>query len=208
MSAQATHAMNEWWGKSGMGTMPHALIQMFNGDVVEAARAYHKKFPEDDLVVLIDYNNDVITDGLRVAREFGSELKGVRIDTSRTMIDQYFIRNPEVLGTFDPRGVNPSLVFALRKALDEEGFQHVDIVVTGGFDEKRIREFEAQNVPVDLYGVGSSLLKINIGFTGDNVELNGKPEAKAGRKYRPNPRLERVQLEKKKRNKKEKLIGD
>ena len=37
---------------------------------------------------------------------------------------------------------------------------------------------------------------MNIGFTGDNVELNGKPEAKAGRKYRPNPRLERVQLEK------------
>ena len=35
---------------------------------------------------------------------------------------------------------------------------------------------------------------MNIGFTGDNVELNGKPEAKAGRKYRPNPRLERVQL--------------
>ena len=35
----------------------------------------------------------------------------------------------------------------------------VDIVVTGGFDEKRIREFEAQNVPVDIYGVGSSLLK-------------------------------------------------
>ena len=143
MSAQATHAMNEWWGKSGMGTMPHALIQMFNGDVVEAAKAYHKKFPEDELVVLIDYNNDVITDA-RVAREFGSTLKGVRVDTS--------IRHPEVLGTFDPRGVNPSLVFALRKALDEEGFQHVDIVVTGGFDEKRIREFEAQNVPVDIYG--------------------------------------------------------
>ncbi|MBE7120353.1 nicotinate phosphoribosyltransferase [Bacillus cereus] len=195
MSAQATHAMNEWWGRSGMGTMPHALIQMFNGDVVEAAKAYHKKFPKDELVVLIDYNNDVITDALRVAREFGSTLKGVRVDTSRTMIDQYFIRHPEVLGTFDPRGVNPSLVFALRKALDQEGFQHVDIVVTGGFDEKRIREFEAQNVPVDIYGVGSSLLKMNIGFTGDNVELNGKPEAKAGRKYRPNPRLERVQLE-------------
>ena len=51
------------------------------------------------------------------------------------MIDQYFIRHPEVLGTFDHSGVNPSLVFALRKALDEEGFQHVDIVVTGGFDE-------------------------------------------------------------------------
>jgi nicotinate phosphoribosyltransferase len=195
-SAQATHAMNEWWGKSGMGTMPHALIQMFDGDIVEAARAYHNKFPEDDLMVLIDYNNDVITDALRVAHEFGPLLKAVRVDTSRTMIDQYFIRHPEVLGTFDPRGVNPPLIFALRKALDEEGFQHVKIVVSGGFDQKRIREFESQNVPVDMYGVGGSLLKINIGFTGDNVELNGKPAAKAGRKYRPNPRLERVELKK------------
>ncbi|MEA3320826.1 MAG: nicotinate phosphoribosyltransferase [Bacillota bacterium] len=191
-TAQATHAMNEWWGKKGMGTMPHALIQLFNGDVVEASKAYHAKFPEDDLLVLVDYNNDVITDALRVAREFGDKLKGVRVDTSRTMIDQHFIRHQDVLGTFDPRGVNAPLVFALREALDKEGFQHVKIVVSGGFSEQRIREFEEQNVPVDIYGVGGSLLKIHIGFTGDNVVLNGEPQAKAGRKYRFNERLEKV----------------
>ncbi len=191
-TAQATHAMNEWWGKKGMGTMPHALIQLFNGDVVEASKAYHAKFPEDELLVLVDYNNDVITDALRVAREFGDKLKGVRVDTSRTMIDQHFIRHQDVLGTFDPRGVNAPLVFALREALDKEGFQHVKIVVSGGFSEERIREFEEQNVPVDIYGVGGSLLKIHIGFTGDNVVLNGEPQAKAGRKYRFNERLEKV----------------
>lgn len=191
-TAQATHAMNEWWGKKGMGTMPHALIQLFNGDVVEASKAYHAKFPEDDLLVLVDYNNDVITDALRVAREFGDKLKGVRVDTSRTMIDQHFIRHQDVLGTFDPRGVNAPLVFALREALDKEGFHHVKIVVSGGFSEQRIREFEEQNVPVDIYGVGGSLLKIHIGFTGDNVVLNGEPQAKAGRKYRFNERLEKV----------------
>lgn len=191
-TAQATHAMNEWWGKKGMGTMPHALIQLFNGDVVEASKAYHAKFPEDELLVLVDYNNDVITDALRVAREFGDKLKGVRVDTSRTMIDQHFIRHQDVLGTFDPRGVNAPLVFALREALDKEGFQHVKIVVSGGFSEQRISEFEEQNVPVDIYGVGGSLLKIHIGFTGDNVVLNGEPQAKAGRKYRFNERLEKV----------------
>lgn len=191
-TAQATHAMNEWWGKQGMGTMPHALIQLFDGDVVAAAKAYYAKYPEDDLIVLVDYNNDCITDALRVAREFGDKLKGVRVDTSRTMIDQYFIRHPEVLGTFDPRGVNPPLIFALREALDREGFHHVKIVVSGGFNEQRIIEFEKQGVPVDMYGVGSSLLKIHIGFTGDNVLLNGKHQAKAGRRYRPNPRLEKV----------------
>lgn len=191
-TAQATHAMNEWWGKKGMGTMPHAMIQMFKGDIVEATRAYYKLYPNDDLMALVDYNNDVIMDSLRVAREFGSVLKGVRVDTSRTLIDKYFIRNQHLMGTFDPRGVNPELIFALRNALDEEGFQHVKIVASGGFNEERIRSFEMQNVPVDMYGVGGSLLKVNIGFTGDNVLLNGEPHAKEGRRYRPNPRLEKV----------------
>ncbi|WP_080844397.1 nicotinate phosphoribosyltransferase [Cytobacillus gottheilii] len=190
-SAKATHAMNEWWGKQGMGTMPHALIQLFEGDLVAATRAYKETFPDDELIALVDYNNDAVADSLKVAREFGKELKGVRVDTSRTMIDQYFLRNQHLLGTFDPRGVNAELIFALRKALDDEGFQHVKIVVSGGFNEDRILEFEKQGVPVDTYGVGSSLLKVNIGFTGDNVMIDGKHVAKAGRRYRPNPRLEK-----------------
>ncbi len=192
-TAQATHAMNEWWGKKGMGTMPHALIQMFEGDIVAATKAYQETFPEDELVALVDYNNDAITDSLKVARAFGEDLKGVRVDTSRTMIDQYFLRNQHLLGTFDPRGVNAELIFALRKALDDEGYGHVKIVVSGGFTESRIREFEERGVPVDTYGVGSSLLKITTGFTGDNVMIDGKHAAKAGRRYRPNPRLEKVE---------------
>ncbi|MGL4624647.1 MAG: nicotinate phosphoribosyltransferase [Culicoidibacterales bacterium] len=192
MTAQATHAMNEWWGKQGMGTMPHALIQIFNGDIVAAARAYHATFPDDNLVALVDYNNDVIADTLKVANEFGEKLYGVRIDTSATMIDQYFMRHPEVLGTFDPRGVNPELIFALRKALDDAGHKHVKIIASGGLTAAKIRRFEEIGTPVDTYGVGSSLLKVNIGFTGDNVKLNGEDQAKAGRLYRPNPRLEKV----------------
>ncbi|MBM7649653.1 nicotinate phosphoribosyltransferase [Bacillus ectoiniformans] len=193
-TAMATHAMNEWWGKEGMGTMPHALIQLFNGDIVAATKAYAETYPNDDLITLVDYNNDVITDSLKVAREFGKKLKGVRVDTSRTLIDKYFLRNQHMLGTFDPRGVNAELIFALRSALDQEGFNHVKIVVSGGFNESRITEFEKQGVPVDMYGVGSNLLKIHIGFTGDLVMLNGEAQAKAGRKYRPNPRLEKVEF--------------
>lgn len=191
-TAQATHAMSEWWGKEGIGTMPHAMIQMFQGDVVKASQVYHDMYPEDDLVALVDYNNDVITDALKVANEFGKDLKGVRVDTSRSMVDKFFLRNQHLMGTFDPRGVNPELIFALRNALDESGFSHVKIVVSGGFNEERILQFEKMGVPVDMYGVGTSLLTINISFTGDNVLLNGKGEAKKGRKYRSNPRLERV----------------
>ena len=194
-TAQATHAMNEWWGKEGIGTMPHALIQMFKGDILAASRAYHEIFPEDELMALVDYNNDVITDSLKVAHEFGEKLTAVRLDTSGTMVDKYFLRNYDLMGTFDPRGVNPELIFALREALDSEGFEHVKIVASGGFNQKKITAFEKRGVPVDMYGIGRDLLQVNIGFTGDNVLLNGKPEAKQGRVYRPNDRLERVVLE-------------
>lgn len=192
-TAQATHAMNEWWGKEGMGTMPHALIQMYRGDIVAATKAYYDIFPEDELMALVDYNNDVITDSLKVARAFGEKLSAVRLDTSNTLVDKYFLRNHHLMGTFDPRGVNPELIFALREALDDEGFDFVKIVASGGFDEERILQFEKANVPVDMYGIGRNLLKINIGFTGDNVLLNGTHSAKEGREYRPNPRLEKVE---------------
>src|SRR5690625_4590122 len=196
-TAQATHAMNEWWGKEGIGTMPHALIQMFSGDLVAATKAYYEMYPEDELIALVDYNNDVITDSLKVAHAFGDKLVGVRVDTSRTMVDKYFLRNYDLMGTFDPRGVNPELIFALRDALDSEGFEHVKIVVSGGFNQEKITLFEKRKVPVDMHGIGSDLLNIDRGFSGDNVLLNGEPSAKQGRVYKPNDRLERVILEKK-----------
>src|SRR5438034_1795432 len=48
-------------------------------------------------------------------------------------------------------------------------------------------------VPVDMYGVGSSLFQGRFDFTADVVRVEGKPCAKVGRSYRPNPRLERVE---------------
>ena len=68
------------------------------------------------------------------------------------------------------------------------------IVVSGGFDAERIHAFEAAGVPADAYGVGSSLLRGNTDFTADVVLVDGRPCAKKGREYRPNPRLEPVEL--------------
>ena len=58
------------------------------------------------------------------------------------------------MGDFKPTGVNPRLVEQVREALDAAGHRDVRIVVSGGFDAERIREFEAAGVPVDAYGVG------------------------------------------------------
>lgn len=188
----ATNAMGAWFGGKGVGTMPHALIQGFGGDVVAASRAYLECYPDDALIALVDYNNDVIGDSLALAKAFGSKLQGVRVDTSPMMIDQYFMNHPELLGQFDPRGVNPVLIKALRLALDQAGFEHVQIVASGGFNLAKIKYFLEMATPVDIYGVGASLLKVNIGFTGDCVRLNHQPCAKAGRQFINNPRLTNV----------------
>ena len=97
------------------------------------------------------------------------------------------------MGDFDPRGVNPRLVHKVRDALDGEGFGHVRIVASGGFDAAKIRAFEEAGVPVDQYGVGSSLMRGGFDYTADIVMVEGRPVSKAGRWHRPNERLEIVE---------------
>jgi nicotinate phosphoribosyltransferase len=88
--------------------------------------------------------------------------------------------------------VNERLVRKVRDALDRDGFERVKIVVSGGFDVAKITRFEAAGVPVDAYGIGSSLIRGSNDFTADVVLTDGRPSAKVGRRYRPNPRLELV----------------
>ena len=87
------------------------------------------------------------------------------------------------------------MVWNVRKALDAEGFTDVKIVVSGGFTVEKIRAFEDAGVPVDSYGVGSSLFRDGgkYDFTADVVMKDGKPCGKVGRWYRPNERLELVE---------------
>jgi nicotinate phosphoribosyltransferase len=47
-------------------------------------------------------------------------------------------------------------------------------------------------VPVEAYGVGSSLIRGSNDFTADIVLTDGRPSAKVGRSYKPSPRLELV----------------
>jgi nicotinate phosphoribosyltransferase len=97
------------------------------------------------------------------------------------------------MGDDQPTGVNPRLVRKVRAALDDAGHRNVHIVVSGGFDAERIRAFEADGVPVDAYGVGSSLIRGSNDFTADIVMVEGKPLAKVGRRLVPSDRLERVE---------------
>lgn len=187
----STNAQGSWVGIKGMGTMPHALIQMCRGDIVKAAKIYHETFPDQKVTALVDYNNDCVNDSLKVAQALGEKLAAVRIDTSKALIDKYFA-DKDTSG-FDPHGVCPELIFAVRENLDKHGFNHVKIIVSSGFDVEKIAYFESKKAPVDTYGVGSTFVKnTTVGFSGDLVIIDGEHEAKVGRKDTPNPRLKKV----------------
>jgi nicotinate phosphoribosyltransferase len=186
----STDAQASWWGGRGVGTVPHSLIASFGGDTVAAAQAWAREYAgEMNVTVLVDFENDSVQTALAVADALGDQLWGVRLDTSERLVDRSLFGE---MGDFIPTGVNEVLVRKVRKALDDAGHGHVKIVASGGFNPERIRDFERRAVPVDAYGVGSSLLRGENDFTADVVMVDGKPCAKVGRSYRPNPRLERV----------------
>jgi nicotinate phosphoribosyltransferase len=185
-----TDEQASWWGGKGVGTVPHALISSYGGNTVLAASKFVEWAPPDlNVTVLVDFENDSVRTSLEVARAVGERLWGVRLDTSENLVDRSLW---DELGEFKPTGVNERLVRKVRQALDENGFERVKIVASGGFDAEKIRAFEKRGVPVDSYGVGSALIRGENDFTGDLVLTDGLPSAKVGRRFRSNERLERV----------------
>jgi nicotinate phosphoribosyltransferase len=189
VTAVSTNAQGVLWGGRGIGTIPHGLIAAYGGDTVLAAGKFaDSASPEVNIVALVDFENDSARTAVEVAHALGPRLWGVRLDTASDLVDR-------TLGVSDDpalRGVNERLVRAVREALDRAGFSGVRIVVSGGFDAMRIRAFEERGVPVDVYGVGSSLIRGQNDFTADVVLTDGRGSGKVGRQLRRNPRLELV----------------
>ena len=81
-----TDAQASWWGGTGLGTVPHALIAAYGGNTVLAATKFAEWASPDDfnIVVLVDFENDSVRTALEVARALGPRLWGVRLDTSRS----------------------------------------------------------------------------------------------------------------------------
>jgi len=212
-TAVSTDEQGEWWGSTGLGTVPHALIAVYGGDTTVATLKFDeyinrapdaighltaKGTPEGHVNVtsLVDFQNDVVNTSLGVAHALGARLWGVRVDTSESLVDRAILRElekKEGVAVGELRGVTPRLVELLREALDRNGYRHVRIVASGGFDADKIRRFEDLRVPVDVYGVGSALVH-GSGFdhTADIVRVEERPLAKTGRSYVESDRLHQV----------------
>jgi nicotinate phosphoribosyltransferase len=167
-------------GLAPTGTMPHSLVLIF-GDTVDAALAFDRHVePDVPRIVLVDTFKDEAEEALRVAHALGDRLYGIRLDT------------PSERGR-----VTAELVTEVRARLDQEGYQHVRITVSGGLTPDRIRYFKEAGAPVDSFAVGSYISGATpIDFTGDIKEIDGVPIAKRGRipGVTPSPRLVPVDL--------------
>jgi nicotinate phosphoribosyltransferase len=167
-------------GLAPTGTMPHSLVLIF-GDTVAAAEAFDRDLgPDVPRIVLVDTFKDEAEEALRVAHALGDRLYGIRLDT------------PSERGR-----VTPDLVHEIRARLDQAGFGHVKIVVSGGLNPERMQVFKDAKAPVDSYAVGSYISGATpIDFTGDIKEIDGRPIAKRGRipGTTVSPRLQPVDL--------------
>ncbi|MDR3163728.1 MAG: nicotinate phosphoribosyltransferase [Mycoplasmataceae bacterium] len=164
------------------GTMPHALIQLFDGKLNDALNAYIKEFGSKNAIALIDYHNDIEQEIKLLAKQF-KHLFAVRLDTSGSLVDKSLLRHyHQQKNNSQIRGVNPLLVKHARKLLDAYGLPRTKIIVSSGIDVTKIKNFIAHHAPVDFYGIGSSLITRNVHFTADLVLKNNKRQAKYGRK--------------------------
>lgn len=186
INSVSTEAQNVSKSQTTFGSVPHILIQNFEGNTTEAMKAYIKVFPKNKVIALVDYHNDILKDAKEVYAALKDKLYGVRIDTPRNMKDKMFNNKKD---SPDHLGVNVEQVKRLRKTLNLIGAENVKIFVSSGFDANKIKYFEDNNAPVDAYGVGQGMFIRCCNFSADAVLINNKKEAKAGREYRENPKL-------------------
>jgi nicotinate phosphoribosyltransferase len=121
------------------GTMAHSWVMTFPSEL-EAFEAYAEIYPDKSVFLIDTY--DSLDSGIKNAIEAGHALAargkrfGVRLDS----------------GDID------YLSRAVRKTLDEAGFEDAFIVVSNELDENIIERLVGGGTPVDLWGVGTSLV--------------------------------------------------
>jgi len=134
----ATLAANRDFGIPVFGTMAHSFVQSHD-DEENAFENFAQVRPKD-LTLLIDtYDTECgarVVAGLapRLAKE-GIPIAAVRLDS----------------------GDLAAHARAVRAILDEAGLEHVRIFASGGLDELTLLSFHRAGVPIDGYGVGTSL---------------------------------------------------
>ncbi|MBS3815151.1 MAG: nicotinate phosphoribosyltransferase [Hadesarchaea archaeon] len=149
--------------KEPMGTMPHGLIIAMR-DQVKAWEAFDEHVPDGvPRIALVDTYSDEKIEAVKAAEALQEALDGVRLDTPSSR-----------------KGDFAELVREIRWELDIRGYDHVNIVVSGGLDEHSIPELVEAGA--ESFGVGTSISNAPVlNLAMDIVEVEGEPAAKRGK---------------------------
>lgn len=165
-------------GVTPTGTMPHSLPLLF-ADTVRAMESFDRHMPQEvPRISLVDTFKDESEEALNVARSLREKLRGIRLDT------------PPERG-----GVTPDLIKEVRARLDQAGFRHVEIMVSGDMNPNRIRQYVDHEAPVNTFGVDTYIATSKSNpFQAYIQEVDGRPVAKRGRipGVTSNPHLARI----------------
>ncbi len=160
------------------GSLPHACIQQYHGDINALINDYLKL--HDDISLLVDFDNDIIATLSTINETYWSHIKSIRLDTSKTNLDIGLKNSGHKLPA--DYGVSMNLVKMVRSWLDKHHHQDVKIVCSSDNNLAKVKEFTQNNIPVDIYGIGSALTTLSLHFTADLVELDNQEYAKVGRR--------------------------
>ena len=158
--------------------MPHSLPLLF-GDTLKAVQAFDKHIAVDvPRIALVDTFKDEPEESIAVATLLRERLRGVRLDTP-----------------LERGGVTPALVHETRIRLDQAGFKHVEIFVSGGMNPSKIADFVNNDSPINTFSVGSYIANFsNLNFSSEIHEIDGRAVAKRGKLpgIKNNPKLGQI----------------
>ena len=122
------------------GTMAHSFIQSYD-DELTAFRDFAESHPHNSVLLVDTYNTlkSGVPNAITVAKEMearGHRLKGIRLDS----------------------GDLAYLARATRRMLDEARLEYVKIAASNQLDEHLIKSLLDQEAPIDIFGVGTSLV--------------------------------------------------
>ena len=211
------------FGQNGMGTTPHVLENIMawkygrENAVPETLFAFDRVIDEKvPRIILCDYRNREIKDTLACAKALGGRLWGPRIDTCGENVGEGALEFPDkrrleqligrevVIPAGDEkywfgRGVTVTGVYAMRQALDANGYDALRMALSSGFANPNkvaafVRAEKVLEVKLfDMLGVGqlfeSRASKMDIVAVGETPE-DFVAIAKTGRQYNPNPKLQ------------------
>lgn len=122
------------------GTMAHSFIQSYQ-DELTAFRDYAEVHPDRSVLLVDTYNTlkSGVPNAIKVGKELearGHKLAGIRLDSGDLA---YLARKS-------------------REMLDHAGLEYVKIAASNQLDEHLIRSLLDQNAPIDIFGVGTSVV--------------------------------------------------